>query len=337
MKTYFAVSDTKDVPAADSDSSFIHRFLNQGIRSFIIAPVVKNGVLLGMLEVVSGTAKALNSINANKLEVVMPFLTETVERLITEAQNQVRAIIQEKYTTIHPSVYWKFRNAAQEYINHADENETVLSDIVFPDVYPLYGQVDIKGSSEARNLSVQRDLQQQLDVLLELLNTPGVQKDIAVLRELRNRISALRDELAVPVRAATEQSITSYLDAEVHPVLRSFDLPSSAIDVYFKNAEKSTGDFHIYRRKYEQTISAVNVKMSAVIDKKQKTAQAMFPHYYERFKTDGVEHNLYIGASIAPARPFDISKLHYLRLWQLEVLCEMERAHRRLKPTLPYA
>ena len=36
--------------------------------------------------------------------------------------------------------------------------------------------------------------------------------------------------------------------------------------------------------------------------RKQLDAQQIYPHYYERFKTDGVEHNLYIGASISPTK-----------------------------------
>ncbi len=56
----------------------------------------------------------------------------------------------------------------------------------------------------------------------------------------------------------------------------------------------------------------------------------------ERFKTDGVEHNLYIGASISPTKPFDIMYLHNLRLWQLQTLCEMELEHHQLKESLPY-
>jgi hypothetical protein len=50
------------------------------------------------------------------------------------------------------------------------------------------------------------------------------------------------------------------------------------------------------------------------------------PHY-ERFKTDGVEHNLYIGASISSSKPFDLIYLNNLRLWQFQTLCKMELEH----------
>jgi hypothetical protein len=50
-----------------------------------------------------------------------------------------------------------------------------------------------------------------------------------------------------------------------------------------------------------------------------------------RFKTDGVEHNLYIGASISSSKPFDLMYLNNLRLWQFQTLCKMELEHHHLK------
>ena len=50
----------------------------------------------------------------------------------------------------------------------------------------------------------------------------------------------------------------------------------------------------------------------------------MFPHYFERYKTDGVEYNMYIGASITKTRVFNEIYLFNLRLWQLQTTCEME-------------
>jgi hypothetical protein len=61
----------------------------------------------------------------------------------------------------------------------------------------------------------------------------------------------------------------------------------------------------------------------------------MFPHYFERYKTDGVEHSMYIGGSIAKDREFDKLYLGNLRLWQLQVMCEMENKFYAMKSKLP--
>ena len=49
------------------------------------------------------------------------------------------------------------------------------------------------------------------------------------------------------------------------------------------------------REEYENGVTLLNDKLAKFLDEKQEEAQAMFPHYYERYKTDGVEFNMYIG------------------------------------------
>ena len=338
-KVYFAVSDTSELLKSDPGSQLAIHFLSQKINSFILAPVVKNNVLLGILELISPRVKELNSINANKLAIVMPFLTDSIDRLIADLQHQVQAFIQSQFTTIHPSVYWKFREQAEHVITaRRSGSELALGEIVFPDVYPLYGQIDIKESSEARNSSIRNDLKQQLITVIAILEDIEDQQGIESFKEETQRLNYFLNDLSLSLKAGTEQYIYNYLDLQVHPRLMKISDPVNlpVLNRYFSNAEKNGGDFHLYRRKYEDTIGLINEKMASIIDRGQVEAQTIFPHYYERFKTDGVEHNLYIGPSISPRRNFDLRKLHRLRLWQLNVLCEMEIAHHHLKYTLPY-
>ena len=336
----FAVSDTEDFLAKNPESPLAVNFIAQNIQSFILAPVAKNGRLFGILELVSHRKKELHSVNVKKLEIVMPFLVDTIERLAYELQNQVQAVIQDKYTSIHESVLWKFHSEAQKLIDSRQVGEEYeLKEITFPDVFPMYGQIDIKGSSDARNLSVQKDLKYQLKSLLLLLQEFDSHAETAGLFQPETeRISSYLAELALSVKASTEQYISNYLDGDIHQKLTEISNPELVpiIQNYFGHTQKENGDFHIARRKYETTISKINNKVAAILDKKQTDAQSVYPHYYERFKTDGVEHNLYIGQSIAPKLTFDLNKLHALRLWQLRVLCEMEIAHSHIKPYLPY-
>ena len=335
-KVYFAISDVQKFQSADPCSDLAQNFLAKNIHSFILAPIIKNGVLLGVFEVVSPKANDLNSVNANKLEVVMPFLTESIERLVNEYQVQVQAIIQDNYTTIHSSVYWKFKSAAQKYLDARQSGrDYILPEIIFKDVYPLYGQADIKGSSDARNLSVQKDLRKQMNALLHLLESL---QPLALFDEELKQVKIFLHQLEISVQANTEQQITTYLNGGLLHQLKKITDPEwlPLISSYFAESDQEKGDFYTYRRKYEKTVSLINEKMADIIDKRQAEAQALFPHYYERFKSDGVEHNLYIGSSILPGQQFEISKLYELRLWQLRVLCAMELAHYHLKSQLPY-
>lgn len=338
-RRYFAVSDTSDFHIENPDSSLACHVAPSAIRSFILAPVVKDDEVIGLLEVVSKKSKELNSINANKLDVVMPYITDNIKRLIVEFQNQIQAFIQEKFTTIHSSVYWKFKEEAQRYIySRRRGEEKSLGAIVFNEVFPLYGEIDIKGSSAARNLSVQKDLQTQVLSLLSLLQKIPVPTPSDGFEKGKRQLELFLQDLLLPVKASTEQYITDYILNNIHPWLSECQDPglASAIKEYFIENDKASGVFHAHRRKYEQSITMVNEKLAGIIDNRQEGAQQAFPHYYERFKTDGIEHNLYIGPSIAPGQAFTEKHLRDLRLWQLKVLCEMEKAHHYYKPSLPY-
>ncbi|MCF0057086.1 hypothetical protein [Dyadobacter sp. CY356] len=339
LNTSFSINNTIEYQTDNPDSYLADNFTGKNICSFILAPLIKNKHMYGILELVSPRPKVLNSINANLLEIVMPFLIDTIERIVGEFENQIQAVIQNQYTTIHKSVYWKFYAEAQRLIlAHQIGEEYSLKEIVFPTVHPLYGQIDIKGSSEARNESVQKDLKKQLKCLLPILEEINKETQNALEKE-ESQISQYLIDIYQPLKAGTEHYISQYLDNTVHEHLRKIKDPDLLKDIqgYFVETDKNTGEFHRYRKKYETTIQLINEKVASVLDKSQIKAQAIFPHYYERFKTDGIEHNLYIGSSIAPKLEFDLLKLYQLRLWQLRTLCKMEAAHHELKPQLPYA
>ena len=92
-----------------------------------------------------------------------------------------------------------------------------------------------------------------------------------------------------------------------------------------------------FRRKFDESLSSINKNLADILDKRQEEQQVRFPFYYERFKTDGVEHNMYIGSSIAPDLTYDPVFLKNLRLWQLRVLCESELQYNRFRTNLEYS
>jgi hypothetical protein len=336
-----AITDLHEFVAQNPDSKLSQHFVAQGIQSFILAPVVKNGLLLGILELVSKRTRDLNTVNAKKLEIVMPFIVDTIYRKVTDLQNQIQAVIQKNYTKLHPSVNWKFREEALKHIQSKNAGKSYTpKEIVFHDVYPLYGQIDIKDSSITRNLSVTNDLSYQLEKLILLLEQMRQSNDIVSAEQELFDLKTFIDDLVTGVKADTEQHIQYYLEANIHPLLKENKKFSKEISKlvkeYFRNTDKITGDFYANRRKYEITLTLINEKLISILDSRQTDAQAYFPHYFERFKTDGVEHNLYAGASIAPNKTFDLAHLEHLRFWQLLVLCEMQIEQYHLKKILPY-
>ncbi|MCF6133376.1 GAF domain-containing protein [Flavobacterium wongokense] len=341
-KQIFIVSDVDIFSAKKGNEALGSHLKQQNIKSCILAPVIKGDEILGIFELASEKTRVLNSINANKLELILPYLTDTLSRYRLDLQNQIEAVIQKEYTAIHSSVYWKFRREAQKYIRTLIANQSkdyIFKEIVFKEVYPLFGQIDVKGSSEHRNESVVQDLRIQLETLIAIIESMESQANLMILQQRKFELHSFLTQLDAPLKADTEQIIQRYVESEIHPIIHSnadIEQSKDAIEKYFKKIDEKTGMFYHARKKFDNALSKVNKRLATVLDEKQLEAQKIFPHYYERFKTDGVEHNLYIGASIAPEKSFDKIYLNNLRLWQLQTLCEMELEHHELKGSLPY-
>jgi hypothetical protein len=338
---YFAISNVeKYYHKTEGKVQPYKNLMDQGIKSAILAPIAMNGELLGVLELVSGKVNELNSVNANKLDDVMPYIVAAVMRTIEEEENLIDAVIQHECTSVHPSVYWKFQEEAKRFM--ADElsgNEAVFKEVVFKDVYPLYGQIDIKDSAKERNLAIQRDLMIQLSEINDVLEIAFSKYKLPIYEELMFRVNNYLNEVKEALFTHTEQAVFDFVKVEVDPVFEHLQKEDAEIAVllgaYKEKIDKATESYYDHRRNYDESVMEANMKLAALLDKKQEEAQKMFPHYFERYKTDGVEHNMYIGSSIAKDREFNELFLSNLRLWQLQVMVEMENKYYALKPHLP--
>ncbi|MFA6083504.1 GAF domain-containing protein [Mucilaginibacter sp.] len=339
--TYYTIADVDEFDRAYPDSSIGKNFKLLNVGSFILAPIIKNGALLAFFELASPRLNDFNSVNANRLETVMPFLADAVDRKVSEFKNRLRAVIQNNYTKLHPSVNWKFEQEAYNFIQITDSGRDYnLKEIKFQDVYPLYGQVDVQNSSITRNQSVQHDLENQVSHLLLIFNQASKMDLLSADEVILKRLRLLSDELSSGIKSGMEQEVQKWLDIAVHPQLLSLQSLNRALSIsiktYLLKSDRFTGEFYTKRRDYEKTLLLINNKVTAILDKRHEEIQRFFPHYYERFKTDGVEHNLYIGESIYPDHGFDQTVLQRIKLWQLLVTVEMEMEERNLKDSLPY-
>jgi len=79
----------------------------------------------------------------------------------------------------------------------------------------------------------------------------------------------------------------------------------------------------------------LNTAIEHYLVREQEKIQQVFPHFFEKFRTDGIEYNIYIGETIAPKRHFDYLHLKNLRLWQLSTMVEITRLTQGLQASLP--
>jgi len=337
------ISDVEKYGVATNQNPFYKNLHRQGIQSIILIPIkATENKDLALLEIASPRPYELNSVSQNKLKNIIPVFEAAVKRTSEERQNILEATIQEHYTTIHPTVKWRFYQAAEKYHNDIFNKVEVpkLDDIVFEDVYPLFGQADIKGSSLARNGAIKNDLITQLNLAVNVLDKACKKEKMPIYDELMFRVEEYLIAVKKGLKAGDEISILDFLKREIYPVFNHIKKIDNELEqivaVYMNRLDDNLHVVYEDRKAYEESVTMLNEKLANYLDKKQEEAQVMFPHYFERYKTDGVEYNMYIGQSLVKNKQYDSLYLYNLRLWQLQLMCEMENVANKLKSTLDH-
>jgi len=310
---------------------------DNNVNSFMVIPIMKDGELLAIMEFTSPIAGSFNGLKLKKLEFFTDMILFSLNRFYFEKNYQIEAIIQREYTTIHDSVVWKFRNEAEKYFTASlGKKIYTLKQISFKNLTPLFGVSDIRSSSEKRFNLMLQDLNRQIESLNEILTLTNSDSEKFLLA-----LDVFENELNNEIKADTEQRFQRLLREEIHPFLQGkLEIKTSRaikakIKDYFSQIFSSTELFYSYRKKLDDSITLVNRKLADMLDESQVKAQEIFPHYYERFKSDGVEHNLYIGPTIAPDIHYTSKVVHKLRYWQLKTICKMELDFQSFKKDLP--
>ena len=327
-----AISDVEKYGESSNHNAFYKRLKAKNIGSIILIPIkASENNDLALLEIASPRPYELNSVNQQKLVDIIPVFQAAAERNSEEYLNTLEATIQEHYTSIHPTVKWRFYEAAEKYqaeLYNKVENP-LIDDIVFNDVYPLFGQSDIKGSSLARNTAIKEDLTTQLTLAIKVLKEACKTEKLPIYKELMFRVEEYIVEVKDGLKAGDEIGILDFLKRDIYPVFSHIKVLNNdlkdLVQVYMNRLDKDLHVVYEKRKAYEHSVMLLNEKLANFIDKKQDEAQVMFPHYFERYKTDGVEYNMYIGQSLVKNKTFDDLYLYNLRLWQLQNTFEMEQ------------
>ncbi len=338
-KEPLVITDVSAFHEVVPDSRLTQNLLDQGINSYIIAPLSYDDQTIGFLEIASQHVHQLSPLSLKKLEHVLPVLSIAAARFSEESKNRLDAIIQEECTTIHSSVKWRFEQEARKFMEDQYSGRVpVFKDLVFKNVFPLYGQMDIRQSSTLRNNAVRADLTQQLNQVKKILHKAYTKQNLPSLEELTYRVDQYLAEIAEDLLAGSEHKILAFLTSDIYPVFNHLKQTDSKlekeIDTYRNLLDPETQMVYDKRKDFDESVNKINRTLAGYIDKKQLEAQQMFPHYFERYKTDGVEFNMYIGQSLVKDQIFDKLYVSNLRIWQLMVMCEMENEFHHIQQDL---
>ena len=267
---YISISDV-DIAfkASKGQAPHVKMLHQQGIKSAIFAPIANEDGLMGILEIVSEKPRVLNSINANKLVDVMPFIVSAVERSKNEEENLIDAIIQQECTSIHQSVQWRFEQEARKYIkDQMNGSEPSFNQIVFNDIYPLFGQIDIKRSSKARNSAAKLDLKIQLSALKSILKNAIEQEALPIYEQYLYQINEWLESLDNNFQVDSEQQINGFIKHDLNPVLNHLKTNKNLeeeIQVYLNSIDSKVGTVYLNRKNYDENIAAINKNMASLL------------------------------------------------------------------------
>ena len=334
------IADLKEVA---TQTILEEKLLEKGFRSLIIYPLKnEEGRILGLLEIGANHPDAFNSFTLYNLKKVITLFKLAIERSREEIDNKIEAVIREEYTTLHESVEWKFIEQAYDVMNHRENphSEPIhAKPIKFPDVYPLFGQADIVGSSVIRNESIQYDLLKNLREVEDVL-VFATKRTTFPLTELHlQTVKKHIERLSKHIQGSDESEIVDFLHHEIHPYFNFLEKEnktlSRRISLYLKSLDDDFQIIYEKRKDYERSVSILNKKIGNYLEKQQDEAQEIIPHYFEKYATDGVEFEIYVGKSITNKKEFTDMHLRNLRLWQLHTMCEITRRVADLQSKLP--
>ena len=313
--------------------------VRMGVRNILVTPLIYEGKVIGMFELGSPKPGAINSINGLKLLELLQLFSLAMQRSLEDLESKVQNIIKEKCTAVHPSVEWRFREAAIKLLEkQASDDYAELEEIKFKEVYPLYALSDIRNSSVIRNLSIQSDLKENLLLAKDIINISAHYKKMPVFDHLGFRIDKRILALEGGLHSGDEASIITFLKNEIEPLfenLSSFGQDvKSAVERYKSSLDPNLGIIYIQRKDYEESVSRLNEYVASYVEDEETRAQLIYPHYFEKYKTDGVEFTMYIGDSISEKERFSPIYLKNLRLWQFLLLCGVAARAERIKPSL---
>ncbi|TLU99382.1 GAF domain-containing protein [Dyadobacter luticola] len=339
-------------PEESPKKEFAKILYQEGVRSYALVPIFYDKKVVGLLEVFSKEANAVTELALTKLDVAIPLLAQIFKNYIDEFNAGVDNVIREKFTSLQPAVQWKFRETAWHYMRDKalHPQSAVIENIHFKNVYPLYGAVDIRNSTLERNIALRQDLTLQFNLLIETFTILKQNLGFGLADEMIFKCKKWLEEIDDESTDNDEMKVRDFLEHEAHPFLMHFkedslrrsgsevnegeELLRKKIDKYFEIVDEENGEANTNRKALETSMQKINTSVNLYLDLFRTEIQQSYPTYFEKFRTDGIEYDIYIGQSIEPEKKFSELYLKNIRLWQLTSMAAIARITNSLLPQM---
>jgi hypothetical protein len=324
---------------AYTDFPILRLIDEQGVKSYALFPLYYNAKLVGCLEMYAEDSSVFNGNTFSMIEAAFPLLSQLYSNIIVDFNNEIMSIVTNKFTGLQPAVQWSFYQAAYQYLKSGDwEKDLPIDTVYFKDVHPLYGAIDIKNSSIERNLVIRKDLYTHFEVLEAMLQNLKVKIPQDFESGLPHKRSVWDhkgfDELSDREIMKTDDYLQRQLPPYLISIKESHPETALIIDEYFELTRPGGGIFQ-NRENYELSMQMINHAATRRLDEFNSQLQELYPCYFEKFRTDGVEFDIYLGQSITPDRKFDEALVADFRYRQLKVIAEITQVTAGLTSHLP--
>lgn len=320
---------------------WLDKFIALGVRSLALMPVFYDHAVVGVLGMHTWAGETFDETTLSLLEPALDPIAQLLQVYIDEFNLEIENIIKEKYTSIQPSVQWKFNEAAWHHLHDKKKHLPVRNESIgFNNVYPFYGAIDIRNSTAERNSASKADLGLHLSMLEETLLSLRSYDQSSLIEEMLFNCKKWNGILKEGELNTTEENnLNIFLKEETTEYLRHVAQTQPGakemIQKYLEIMSSGNGEVYKNRHALEVSMQMINTAINNYFEAEKEKLQLTYPCYFEKFRTDGVEYDIYIGQSIAPDKPFSNFHLKNLRLWQLSSMTHVVRMMKQLLPDLP--
>ena len=266
INTYFKDPQTliiKESSNENKKSDEVYKAFQQtGYNGYALLPVFYNNEVAGMLEIGVKDPALLDEVLLNRVDSAIPILGQLMHQSQTEFAANITNVIRTNFTSIQPSVLWKFNEVAWDYIKRAGSNSMKkMEEIRFDHVHPLYGAIDIRNSTIERNNALQKDIHYYFLMVKDVLGALHV-TDKNTITGLTNEADSLLNQMET-FFTGNEASVLDLFMANVNAYLNGIAEPGShnknLIKKYFKDIDAKTGKAYANRRILENTMQYLNL------------------------------------------------------------------------------
>ncbi|QIH36851.1 GAF domain-containing protein [Sphingobacterium sp. DR205] len=325
----------------NTTSIFDERIKASGVKTYLCIPLIHNHALSGIMEIYSHQLDQLDNETIQSLRTLVPLLSQLSYDITAEFKKRIDEIIINRFTTIQPAVQWKFNHIAAQYIQELenDEQNAHIKPVIFEEVYPLYGAIDVKDSTVIRNASILKDFSfkvKQLALLIDELSREDTHQLIIDFSKRVDQITMSLDQISFDESMV---KIIEFFRKDVQPFIeaarREFSTKHDIIEHYAKHffTNRETGEF--YRNEFETSLWKINQIISKELNHFNSFIQGNYPSYFQKFRTDGIEYDIYIGESITPQQTFSKEFINIFRRQQIISMARIALKAHHAKQDLP--